>query len=119
MGDFGDVDRQNLIDFIAQIFAVHYLRKHRTDLERPFKAWFYPVPNAIAFFGWSYIFVTSGWGFILFGLLTLAAGVVAFWLWRRRAGLPVFFQRPSPTPNVLAVTYCNPLSSAKTKLVVP
>jgi len=40
--------------------------------------------------GWSYIFLTSGWVFILFGLLTLAAGVVAFWLWRRSAGLPAF-----------------------------
>jgi APA family basic amino acid/polyamine antiporter len=84
-----------LIQFIAQIFAVHYLRKHRTDLERPFKAWLYPVPNAIALLGWTYIFVTSGWGFILFGVLTLAAGVVAFWIWRRSAGLPVF-----PVPEV-------------------
>jgi len=85
-----------LIQFIAQIFAVHYLRKHRTDLERPFKAWLYPVPNAIALLGWTYIFVTSGWGFILFGVLTLAAGVVAFWIWRRSAGLPVF---PAPEVN--------------------
>jgi amino acid transporter len=79
-----------LIQFIAQIFAVHYLRKYRTDIERPFKAWLYPLPNAIAFFGWSYIFLTSGWAFISFGVLTLAAGVVAFWLWRRSAGLPIF-----------------------------
>jgi amino acid transporter len=76
-----------LIQFIAQIFAVHYLRKYRTDLERPFKTWLYPLPNAIALVGWSYVFLTSGWGFIAFGLLTLAAGVVAFWLWRRSAGL--------------------------------
>jgi amino acid transporter len=79
-----------LIQFIAQIFAVHYLRKYRTDLERPFKTWLYPLPNAIALVGWSYIFLTSGWGFIAFGLLTLAAGVVAFWLWRRSAGLAAF-----------------------------
>jgi amino acid transporter len=78
-----------LIQFITQIFAVHYLRKYRTDIERPFKAWLYPLPNAIALLGWIYIFVTSGWGFILFGVLTLAAGVVAFWLWRRSAGLPL------------------------------
>jgi amino acid transporter len=78
-----------LIQFITQIFAVHYLRKYRTDIERPFKAWLYPLPNAIALLGWIYIFVTSGWGFILFGTLTLAAGVVAFWLWRRSAGLPL------------------------------
>jgi APA family basic amino acid/polyamine antiporter len=79
-----------LIQFIAQIFAVHYLRKYRTDIERPFKAWLYPVPNAIALLGWSYIFLTSGLWYILFGLLTLAAGVVAFWLWRKSAGLPAF-----------------------------
>ncbi len=79
-----------LIQFIAQIFAVHYLRKYRPEIARPFKAWLYPVPNAIALLGWSYIFLTSGWAFILFGVLTLAAGVVAFWLWRKSAGLPAF-----------------------------
>src|SRR5437667_4030015 len=79
-----------LVQFIAQIFAVHYLRKYRTDIERPFKAWLYPLPNAIALLGWSDIFLTSGWAFISFGVLTLAAGVVAFGLWRRSAGLPVF-----------------------------
>jgi APA family basic amino acid/polyamine antiporter len=79
-----------LIQFIAQIFAVHYLRKYRTDIERPFKGWLYPVPNAIALLGWTYIFVTSGWGFMVFGVGTIGAGVVAFWLWRRGAGLPAF-----------------------------
>ena len=72
-----------LIQFIAQIFAVHYLRKYRPDIDRPFKTWLYPLPNAIAFLGWAYIFLTSGWAFILFGVLTLVAGIVAFWLWRR------------------------------------
>lgn len=79
-----------LIQFIAQIFAVHYLRKYRTDIERPFKTWLYPLPNAIALLGWTYILATSGWAFIAFAMLTLAAGVVAFWLWRRSAGLPAF-----------------------------
>ena len=45
-----------LIQFIAQIFAVHYLRKYRPDIDRPFKTWLYPLPNAIAFLGWAYIF---------------------------------------------------------------
>jgi APA family basic amino acid/polyamine antiporter len=79
-----------LIQFIAQIFALHYLRKHRPDIERPFKTWLYPLPNTIALLGWTYIFLTSGLAFILFGVLTLVAGVVVFWLWRRSAGLPAF-----------------------------
>jgi amino acid transporter len=78
-----------LVQFIAQIFAVHYLRKYRSDIERPFKAWLYPLPNAIALVGWSYVFLSSGWGFILFGLLTLVAGGITFWLWRKGSGLPV------------------------------
>jgi amino acid transporter len=77
-----------LVQFIAQIVAVHYLRKHRTDIARPFKAWLYPLPNLIAFFGWSYIFLTSGWSFILFALSTIAAGILAFALWRRSMKAP-------------------------------
>jgi APA family basic amino acid/polyamine antiporter len=79
-----------LIQFIAQIFALNYLRKYRADIERPFKTWLYPFPSAIALLGWTYIFVTSGWAFISFGLLTLVGGVVAFWLWRRTTGQPAF-----------------------------
>jgi len=79
-----------VIQFIAQIFAVHYLRKNHPEIERPFKILLYPLPNLIALLGWSYIFLTSGWAFILFSLLTMVAGVLAFWLWRRNAGLPAF-----------------------------
>jgi amino acid transporter len=79
-----------VIQFIAQIFAVHYLRKHRTDIDRPFKTWLYPLPNGIALLGWTYILFTSGWGFIAFGVGTLAAGVLAYWLWRRSQGVAAF-----------------------------
>ncbi|MCU1236043.1 MAG: amino acid permease-associated region [Candidatus Solibacter sp.] len=72
-----------LIQFIGQIFALHFLRKHRSDIERPFRAWLYPLPSVIAFAGWSYIFLTSGWNYAGFGVLTLAAGVGAYKLWRR------------------------------------
>jgi amino acid transporter len=67
-----------LIQFIGQIAALHYLRRHRPDMTRPFRMWLYPVPSAIALAGWTYIFLTSGWGFIGFGLLTLGAGVAAY-----------------------------------------
>ncbi len=71
-----------LIQFIGQIFAVVVLRKHRTDIERPFKIWLYPLPSIVAFAGWMYVFLTSGWKFIGYGLLTMLAGVAAFWIWQ-------------------------------------
>jgi len=72
-----------LIQFVGQIFAVHALRKHRPDIERPFRIWLYPVPSLIALSGWCFLFVTTNRQFIVFGLGTLLAGVGAFWLWRR------------------------------------
>lgn len=72
-----------LIQFVGQIFAVHALRKHRPDIERPFRIWLYPLPSLVALLGWGFLFVTADLQFIVFGLATLLAGVGAFWLWRR------------------------------------
>lgn len=72
-----------LVQFIAQIFALRRLRNRRLDIARPFRMWLYPVPSAIAFLGWTYIFLTSGWSFAAFGLLTLALGVAAYAIWTR------------------------------------
>ena len=72
-----------LIQFIAQIFALQYLRKHRSEIVRPFRMWLYPVPSIVAFIGWAYVFATSGWIFVGFGLLTLLAGILAYWIWTR------------------------------------
>jgi len=69
-----------LVQFIAQIFALDYLRRHRPEIQRPFRMWLYPLPSVIAFIGWSYVFATSGWKFVGFGLLTLVAGVVVYWI---------------------------------------
>ncbi len=72
-----------LVQFVGQIVALHYIRRERPDIERPFRMWLYPVPSAIALAGWAYVFLTSGWDIGLFGLGVLATGVVAFKLWRR------------------------------------
>ena len=72
-----------LVQFIAQIFAVHFLRTQRTDIPRPFKGWFYPFPSMIAFVGWMFLFFTAQSEFILFGLLSVVGGVAAFWIWSR------------------------------------
>ncbi|HUB31757.1 MAG TPA: amino acid permease [Bryobacteraceae bacterium] len=72
-----------LVQFLAQILALRYMRKHRQEIVRPFRMWLYPLPSVIAFVGWSYIFLTSGWVYVGFGVLTLAAGAGAWWVWGR------------------------------------
>src|SRR5207245_1138574 len=38
-----------LIQFLTQIFALQYLRKHRSEITLPFRMWLYPLPSIIAF----------------------------------------------------------------------
>jgi APA family basic amino acid/polyamine antiporter len=73
-----------LIQFIGQILALDYLRRHRADIQRPFRMWLYPLPSVIAFLGWTYVFATSGRIYVGFGLLTLLAGVLVYWMSARR-----------------------------------
>ena len=75
-----------LIQFMGQIVAVALLRRDRPELDRPFRIWLYPLPNLVALAGWVFVFSTSGATVILFGLVTLVAGVGAFalWTWRTR-----------------------------------
>lgn len=75
-----------LIQFIGQIFAVMLLRRTRPDMPRPYRIWFYPVPNFIALVGWIFIFATSDPLIILFGLGSLALGILVFLIWSRRIG---------------------------------
>jgi APA family basic amino acid/polyamine antiporter len=70
-----------LIQFMGQIVAVALLRRDRPELERPFKIWLYPLPNLVALAGWVFVFSTSGATVILFGVVTLLAGIGAFGLW--------------------------------------
>ncbi len=70
-----------LIQFIGQIFAVMLLRKHKPDMPRPYKIWFYPLPNFIALIGWIFIFATTDLKVIAFGLGSLALGVIIFFVW--------------------------------------
>ncbi len=80
-----------LVQFIGQIFAIFMLRRHYLsqglglDSALPFKMWFYPLPCLIALLGWSFVFATSGKVFILYGIGTLALGVVCFLIWSRLA----------------------------------
>ena len=71
-----------LVQFIGQIGALHWLRTRRPEIERPFRMWLYPLPSIVALIGWSYVYLTSGWTYVLYGLAVVASGVAAFAVWR-------------------------------------
>jgi amino acid transporter len=75
-----------LEQFIAQIIAVVVLRRTQPDRPRPFRIWLYPLPCGLALAGWFYLYVTAPVPYIVLGLVTLATGVVAFFLWSWRTG---------------------------------
>ena len=70
-----------LIQFIGQIAAVSLLRRNEPELHRPYRIWLYPLPNLLALFGWIFVFATTDWRIIAFGLGTLVLGFVCFILW--------------------------------------
>jgi amino acid transporter len=74
-----------LVQFVGQIAVLIRLRRAEPERARPFRMWLYPVPALVALAGWIFVFATSGTQVIGFGLATLAAGVVAYLLWRRRS----------------------------------
>ena len=55
-------------------------------MNRPFRMWLYPLPALAALVGWIFVFATSDWRIILFGLGSLILGLLLFlaWSWRGR-----------------------------------
>jgi amino acid transporter len=70
-----------LVQFLGQLIAIPLLRRRLPDAARPYKMWLYPLPAVVAFFGWVYIFATSGKLYIALGVITLAAGVLVYGVW--------------------------------------
>ncbi len=85
-----------LVQFLGQVVAIPLLRRRLGESARPYRMWLYPAPAVVAFLGWTYIFLTSGWGYIRVGLITLLAGIGAFLLWARR-GRMWPFAAPAPS----------------------
>src|SRR5579875_272572 len=69
---------QILIQFMAQVLAVTLIRRRRPDIVRPFKMPLYPATSIIAFLGWLYILIASGWGYVAAGFALLIFGVAAY-----------------------------------------
>jgi len=72
-----------LVQFVSQILAVSLLRRNQPEMSRPYRIWFYPLPNLIALAGWIFVFATTAWPIILFGMGTLVLGLLAFVIWSR------------------------------------
>jgi basic amino acid/polyamine antiporter, APA family len=89
-----------LVQFMGQVVAIPLLRRRLPDSARPYRMWRYPAPAIVAFLGWTYVFLTSGWGYIRIGLLTLCAGIGAFVVWARLAQRwPFAAARPAQHPR--------------------
>ena len=66
-----------LVQFVAQIVALHVLRKTRPEVALPFRMWLYPCPSLLALLGW--LFVLGAKTELLWMVLgVLASGVVVF-----------------------------------------
>jgi amino acid transporter len=72
-----------IVQAIAQVVALTVLRVRQPDLDRPYRQWLYPVPSVLALAGWIYVYASSGRTPIVFSVVVLAAGLVAFLAWAR------------------------------------
>jgi amino acid transporter len=75
-----------LIQFVAQIATVFYIRT-RSDLKSQlsYRMWLFPLPALIALAGWLYVFAAAKPITILYGLGSMALGLVVFGRWDRSA----------------------------------
>ncbi len=70
-----------LIQFLGQIIGLTLMRKNEPGRKRPFKMWLYPIPSIIAFFGFSFIFISSGLEAIGVGVVWMIIGVIIYFKW--------------------------------------
>jgi amino acid transporter len=80
-----------LIQFVAQILTVIYLRSRPDLLARmPFRMVLFPIPAVVALVGWLWVFGAGSPRAIAYGALSLTAGVGVFLMWdklsRKEAG---------------------------------
>jgi len=73
-----------LVQFMGQIGAVTLLRRREPDLPRPYRMWLYPLPSLVALLGWIFIFATTPWRIMGFGIGALGLGIVCFLIWSKK-----------------------------------
>lgn len=76
------------VQFIGQIGALLWLRKHKPDLDRPFRMWLYPVPAFVALVGWLYLIGTQSTQQQVYAMVFLIAGIICYFGWRKAGPQP-------------------------------
>ena len=71
-----------LVQFISQAVGVILLRKRKVSL--PFKMWLYPLPAILAIIVWLFIFLSSGWQYILYAFIVIITGIILFMIFTFR-----------------------------------
>ena len=69
------------VQFVGQIATVFYLRSKWKERPTTYLMPLFPLPAVIALAGWLFVFWTSEPVVILYSLVSLGAGVVAFFVW--------------------------------------
>ena len=72
-----------VIQFVGQIVTVFYLRRTAKAPASTYRMPLYPFPALVALAGWLFVFCTSEKVVLAYGLLSLLAGVAAFWFWNK------------------------------------
>jgi amino acid transporter len=73
-----------LIQFVGQVATVFYLRTvPGLSARLKYRMALFPVPALVALVGWLYVFVTSDEKIILYGVGSLALGLLVFAVWDR------------------------------------
>ncbi len=106
-----------IVQSLAQLVALALLR--RRGIRAPYRMWLYPVPAIVAFVGWVYIFFSSGTSAMLFGLVSLALGVVVFLLNARRSAQWPFVRAATAVAFALAVIAGTNVATMATTTIAP
>jgi amino acid transporter len=86
------------IQFVGQIVTVSYWRRRPGGKPPAFRMPLYPLPAVLALLGWLYVFAATRPLVILYGIGSIALGLLVFFAWDR----PEAEGTPSPAPGSLA-----------------
>jgi amino acid transporter len=75
---------QILLQFVWQCAAVILLRRHRPDIDKPFRMPLYPIPALVSLTMWIYVFVSAPPLGMVFAAAVLAAAVASYFLFTSR-----------------------------------